>query len=507
MSSSLLKSPALGPQQVLPLAGMVGLSWHLLLYSQSPGLGLLLFTLLLLPVRGWLRRSWSLLDCLPLVAALGACFSGAPIMWLLWLASWALVLGKSLLRTGLPTHLYAAGGFLHGVTVGREAFVMFSKRGSATRKSRGTLGWLKAAGIPLVVTMVFLMLYLAASPAFRSIGENLGKWVTNALKDWNPLTLVSLLVGTLFGLWLMLQPSNWPAAWSFDGHQHTLLRQRKPPGQWSLNLRGEYRAGYLTLLLVNVLLALYHLVDLPWIMFQFDPVANTSVMSQLVHEGTYLLIASILLSMGIMLWIFRGNLNFFSKAQGLRVLSYLWIFQNGLLSLSVALRNLHYIGFDGLTYKRIGVMVFLLLCLFGLLSLAWKIYSKHSVSTLIGQNVAFALALALILCPAPWTRYITNFNIQHYHETGRFDWEYMLQLDNNHLDLLHDFAHVSPPKGHLQYALRQKSLRWQEAREKQGWRSWNWANHSLNQSLSYYSIDSQPFESMCEPDHTVSPSN
>jgi hypothetical protein len=54
-----------------------------------------------------------------------------------------------------------------------------------------------------------------------------------------------------------------------------------------------------------------------------------------VHEGTYLLILCILMAMGVLLWFFRGNLNFLPDNERLRWLAHLWLAQNAMLALSV----------------------------------------------------------------------------------------------------------------------------------------------------------------------------
>jgi hypothetical protein len=72
-----------------------------------------------------------------------------------------------------------------------------------------------------------------------------------------------------------------------------------------------------------------------------------------------MLILSILLSLGILIYYFRSNQNFYPKNGFLKAAAYLWLVQNAVLSVSVLIRCGYYISEYGLAYKRIGVVIFL----------------------------------------------------------------------------------------------------------------------------------------------------
>lgn len=140
----------------------------------------------------------------------------------------------------------------------------------------------------------------------------------------------------------------------------------------ALNLRKEYLVAVFGL--VNTLLLVVNATDVRWLWFGFEPAPGFDL-AQFVHEGTYVLIFSILLVVGIVLWFFRRNLNFY--APGLRVLRWgatVWVLQNGVLAVSVGLRNYYYILNSGIAHKRIGVCFFLLLPFFGLATVLLKIW-------------------------------------------------------------------------------------------------------------------------------------
>ena len=89
----------------------------------------------------------------------------------------------------------------------------------------------------------------------------------------------------------------------------------------------------------------------------------------------------------------------------------LWVVQNFILGISVFLRNYHYISFHGLAYKRIGVIVFLVLVLIGLVTLFVKLRERKSFFYLVRVNgwAAFAVLAAKKPKSAPFFPYKTTW--------------------------------------------------------------------------------------------------
>jgi hypothetical protein len=179
-----------------------------------------------------------------------------------------------------------------------------------------------------------------------------------------------------------------------------------------LDLRKEWLAAVVSFGLLNLLLLVVNAVDVKWLWFGFDR-SSVADLTQFVHEGTYVLIFSILLAAGIMLWFFRRNLNFYQP--GLPLLRWgatAWVLQNVVLAISVGLRNYYYIVYTGLAYKRIGVYGFLLLTLFGLGTVLLKIWQRRSAFNLVRLNSWAAYALLLGLAAGNWEIWIARYNLQ-----------------------------------------------------------------------------------------------
>jgi hypothetical protein len=241
-------------------------------------------------------------------------------------------------------------------------------------------------------------------------------------------------------------------------------------------------------------------VDINWIWLGFEPAPGFDL-TQFVHEGTYVLIFSILLAAGIMLWFFRRNLNFYQP--GLPLLRWgatLWVVQNVVLAISVGLRNYYYIVYTGLAYKRIGVYGFLLLTLFGLGTVLLKIWQRRSAFNLVRLNSWAVYALVLGLAAGNWEIWIAEYNLQA--GFARLDIGFLLNMPPRVLPVLaareavldqvpmlvseNSYSHYYEPIGRAEAhrLLRQRVVEFQQAYAKQEWQSRTGAGELAYKSLT-----------------------
>ena len=199
-------------------------------------------------------------------------------------------------------------------------------------------------------------------------------------------------------------------------------------------LKNEFRTGIIMIVLVNILLLIINVIDISTIWINFEYTTSFDL-KQFVHEGTYLLILSILLSIGIMIYFFRKNLNFYPNINILKIVSYIWIVQNVILLTSVIIRNSHYIHYFGLAYKRIGVFFFLALVVFGLVTLYFKIKNKKTTFWLIKFN-SWAVYIGFVLFAVPdWDIIIAKHNLSH-PIRNNMETSFLLTFDNKALPLI-----------------------------------------------------------------------
>jgi hypothetical protein len=409
-----------------------------LFWKEPGGLNMLAYMLLLvgvhlalLPRYAPVRRTagfW--------VAVAGCLLSGGLVAWYGSGAAELAALASALLLVGLVNQpqLRLAGSAVGTALVGvllAVQLVLGTLRVPDGLDDRLRRGWYygRLLGLPLLALVVFQTLFAIANPQYATLSAE----VWSALTGWLAHLLAAISVPHLLFLLLCAGVSagvlvTVPVHYFLDYESRFgefVLRQRDRVASfgvrhpdfvyskhWSLDLRKEWLAAVISFGLLNALLLVVNAVDIHWLWFGFEPAPGFDL-TQFVHEGTYVLIFSILLAAGIMLWFFRRNLNFYKP--GLPLLRWgatLWVVQNAVLAVSVGLRNYYYIEATELAYKRIGVYGFLLLTLFGLATVLLKIWQRRSAFSLVRLNSWAAYAVLLLLAAGNWEIWIAEYNLQ-----------------------------------------------------------------------------------------------
>lgn len=358
---------------------------------------------------------------------------------------WLVVFSGFMLASGLRNVLSATAQALHNLAsvpfALAEGFAQAVPEKGASRKG---FSWLKLSLLPLLVLMAYYWIYRAANPKFSAMTEGmmvrLADFIDALVRGLFTAHALFLLLSAVASgaLLLKLAPGTVAAAEAKLTDAMVRLRLKRPHWKSPLPMNAlerERRIGILLLVLVNALLLLVNMIDIDWVWFGFQVEEGFSL-KQFVHQGTWLLIVSILLSMAILLRLFRRNLNFHPHAVWLKRLALLWLAQNAVLAVSVFLRNMHYIGFHGLAYKRIGVIVFLALVVAGLATLAWKIHARRSTFFLWRVNAWVAVAVLTMLSCSDWDMVIVKYNLGH-PNPAEIDTDNYLALSDKVLPLLH----------------------------------------------------------------------
>lgn len=293
--------------------------------------------------------------------------------------------------------------------------------------------YLKLGFIPLLMVTVFFMIYRGANPRFEALTADFSIIILDFFKGFSFGRLIFLIFGFTFisiAMIKLLSPLD-PVVEQNDALVRTKKNYKKTfqhlRGSLVKDLLNEYKVGVIVLFMLNVLILVVNIIDLNWIYFGFE-VPEVFNLKQFVHEGTYLLILSILLSMGIVLYFFRDSLNFYKKNKALVLLGKIWIIQNAFLTLSVFVRNYHYIDYHGLASKRIGMVAFLLMCVFGLVTLLIKVSKKKSAYYLLRVNTWFIFISLVFMSLFNWDRVIIEHNL-HHDNVAEIDTDHYLELD------------------------------------------------------------------------------
>ncbi len=275
--------------------------------------------------------------------------------------------------------------------------------------------------IVVILSVMFFSMYKNSNPLFA---ENT-KWIN--------LDFISIgwIFFTLAGFILM---------YAFLYH-----RTIKPIETWENNLplfstsyeidelnikrfETERYAGMLLFIVLNAMLVILNLGDIQTLYFNGGLPKGVSH-SDFVHNGVGVIILSIIIATSLIMFLYRKEFATIKNDKLLSVLVYLWIFQNILMLSSTAFRNQIYIHDFNFTYKRIGVYVWLVLAVFGLLIMFWKIHKKQSNWYLIRTNVAVWFTVLVLSGLVNWDKQITNYNIQN-KPLAQVDFYYLFSLSD-----------------------------------------------------------------------------
>lgn len=199
-------------------------------------------------------------------------------------------------------------------------------------------------------------------------------------------------------------------------------------------LKTENIIGVISFAALNMLLLLLNGIDVAtlWLNEAIETNKNFSVA---LHDGTYTLIFSIVIAMLIIVFFFSGNLNFYRKNKWIKLLAYIWMAQNAFLVASVFHRDYDYIFNHGLTYKRIGVLVFATLSLIGLVTVYLKVAKHKTVFYLYRVNSKIWYVLLILLSFVNWDVLIVSYNINQLDKIG-VDAEHLMSFSDKTLPLL-----------------------------------------------------------------------
>ncbi len=290
--------------------------------------------------------------------------------------------------------------------------------------------------MPFSVTTAFYFLYSWANPDF---------WVDFSLiaTHINFLFIGAVIVGTV---WLcpFFFPWGIESAVNLDAERSDSLVRVRSVKKWItvLDLRYENRQGVLLFGMLNVLICCFILFNVFQLFFP-DLQQSPKGFSEQVHEGFNALIISILSAIGLIIYYFRGNQNFYSKRQHLIQLAVLWIALNALLAAFTFYKNTLYVEVFGLTYKRIWVYIALMLTVGGLVLTYIKLKNLKSNWYLLRRTSWLVYIVVVCYGLVDWDRLITWYNIQ---KAEHLDVQYITGLGPTTLPYLQELIQQNDPR-------------------------------------------------------------
>lgn len=294
------------------------------------------------------------------------------------------------------------------------------------KKSVDYIHLIKIIFIPSIILIIFIGLYQNGNPLFSKIIASI---------DLSFINVQWLLFAGL-GYYLLSnihKPIEVEPATEIDLKTGNSLSKTNA---FSIpKLKQENQLGVILISLLNALILLFLITDITFLISNDD--VRASVFSSQVHSGINALIASIVIAIIILLYVFRGDINFYKDNKTLKQLAFTWIILNIVLVLSITAKNGQYIYYYGLTYKRIGVLVYLTLAVTGLITTLVKINKIKNIWYLLRLNTKAAFIVLIIASTINWDYHITNYNFNY---AKSMDFNYLIELSNNNTFLLKEQA-------------------------------------------------------------------
>jgi len=292
-------------------------------------------------------------------------------------------------------------------------------------KSIDILHWVKLIAIPLTLVILFVVLYSNGNPIFKElIGEINFKFIEF---KFILCALIGYAIMTNYSKPIKIKPATLE-----DLNTSNYLEKNEDVD--TETLKKETQLGITILGFLNVLLIGYLITELLFVS-RLQSLSAQELSTQL-HGGIYTLIISIVIAIITILVLFRGDLNFYKNNKTLKALTYSWIILNTVLVILVVLKNFYYVNQFGFTYKRIGVFVYLLLTIVGLITTILKVKNIKNLWFMLRANTNIAFVILLICTTINWDRTITNYNLTYINNP---DLEYLVSLSNSNAEVLKNY--------------------------------------------------------------------
>ncbi|WP_452219853.1 DUF4153 domain-containing protein [Lacinutrix salivirga] len=326
--------------------------------------------------------------------------------------------------------------------------------------------WTKLIGIPIVFIVVFILLYKNGNSVFNDLISQISFSFINL--QW---ILFSILGYFLFSN--IINPIQVETTTQADLNTgNTLVKTENASAE---ALKKETQLGTTLMVFLNILIVFYVITDL--IALNSKNLYTAAGLSNNVHNGINALIASIVIAIAIILYFFRGNLNFYKDNNTIKNLSYGWIFLNAILVILIAIKNHEYVSAFGFTYKRIGVYVYLLLTFIGLVTTFLKVYSIKNLLFLFRVNTQIAFVILLLGSTINWDNEITKYNINY---AQNLDLDYLINLSNNNAELLNAYSKTKVLDATQHRKIDYKYQDYVQLVTNRNWQEYTFANYTIS---------------------------
>lgn len=415
------------------------LIFSLLFYKQTVGLNYLLFSILLITFslvmhrKAWKSSQWVTIAsgtlisgffCFYNASAFAITMSIVSVLILGFVNRWKKISVLTALLAGIGSQIISVALIIKGRILRNklrklQEIKMMEKSGK----------WLPIV-IVIAVVLIFASLYSSINPVFEKFTSDIFKYIS---PGWFFFCILGFIL-----LYSFFYPTRIVRIFTSIENKNSkpiLLENLNPENSFlgnKINISNEIFTAKMLFIILNCLLLFLNISDVNYLLLK-GSLPYDITLSDYVHKGVGAVIVSIIFAISLIIFFFRGKLNFDSSSKTIKILTYIWIFQNIVLIGMTIYKNQLYIESYALTYKRIGVYFYLFFSLIGLALTAYKVFTRQSTWFLFRSN-AFAFYVILILaCTLNWNSIVTNYNLKHKNDK---DIDYLLNLEYENLPLL-----------------------------------------------------------------------
>lgn len=433
-----------------------------LFYQSNPGVNHLVFTLLSIALLIHINKSSSirtlLLACLPaILCSTFLIVYPQTITRIIWLFSY-LLMWSSMTYSPYPLVILLQGI----ISIITSPFKTLSIKNitntklDTNRKNKQALVYLVA----LSIIITFSVLYINSNPV-------LGNLYSNIDFSFIQVGFVLSIMWLSFLTFGLLKISHSKEIRYLNLKQPLICKTAL-----SEKDEQEYRIAKLSIWTISTILLFANSADL--IVIFMGKLPSGVTYSQYVHQGFNTLIFTMSLAIGLVIYFYRGQLNFHSKISILKKACIFWIVQNLLLALITIYKNFLYVEVYGLTYKRIAVFLGLLCVIIGLILTIMKLQKPYSNWFYFNKLALSAYVSFILISFIPIDYTISYYNIEH---STTKDLDYILNLKKPNLILVKSYINNNEfIKSEYSVILEEKTSDLKRLNSTNKWQSWNYYN-------------------------------
>ncbi len=326
--------------------------------------------------------------------------------------------------------------------------------------------------LPFVVLLLFIYLYRFINPVW---GDYIWRFI-ESIFSWTFILLLLFAIVLMYAFWYFVKSLGFG---EFAVNRANELRPTEKPTFKNIPLDMEMGSGVLLFALLNLLLFSLLVTDFQQL-FVFGGIPEGYTLSEYLHKGVYAVILSIIFAIALIVFYFKGALNYYKKSKWLRILTWAWIGLNAVLVLFTLYKNVLYVEAYDLTFKRVSVFIYLLLCWVGLYFTGVKLKLKKTFVYIVRKMYWSFYIMWVLTTPINWTNFMTNYNLNRAKEKDykekTTDLDYLLtgykSLDELNIEALDKFLRENPDNPYAERLKRGLDEKFMEVLESDNRRKW-----------------------------------